>query len=135
MMHTSSAGGIILNSRGDVVVVNQGGKSWSFPKGHVEKGETPLVAAKREIYEECGLSGLKLVRELGSYQRNKITKYKGKKELKTIHMFLFRAGEEILSPKDKVIREARWVSRDAAAKMLTSERDREFFAGIMDALK
>ncbi|PNT92824.1 NUDIX hydrolase [Clostridium thermosuccinogenes] len=27
---------------------------WEVPGGHVEKGETPLMSAKRELYEETG---------------------------------------------------------------------------------
>jgi len=30
---------------------------WTFPKGHVEKGETPWVAAQREALEEAGVRG------------------------------------------------------------------------------
>ena len=29
---------------------------WGFPKGHVEFDETELTAAKRELYEETGIS-------------------------------------------------------------------------------
>lgn len=29
-------------------------RSWECPGGHVEEGETPLEAAKRELYEETG---------------------------------------------------------------------------------
>jgi 8-oxo-dGTP diphosphatase len=29
-------------------------QKWEVPGGHVELGETPLIAAKRELYEETG---------------------------------------------------------------------------------
>ncbi|HPA15871.1 MAG TPA: NUDIX domain-containing protein [Desulfobacterales bacterium] len=33
-------------------------RNWDFPKGVVEADETPLEAAKREVREETGISGL-----------------------------------------------------------------------------
>jgi len=33
-------------------------RHWDFPKGLIEPGETPLVAARRETTEETGLTGL-----------------------------------------------------------------------------
>lgn len=33
------------------------GGHWTFPKGHIEKGEAPWVSAKREALEEAGVSG------------------------------------------------------------------------------
>ena len=33
-------------------------RNWDFPKGEVEPGEDPLAAARREVEEETGLSGL-----------------------------------------------------------------------------
>ena len=33
---------------------------WGFPKGHVEKGETALEAAKRECFEETGIEVLNI---------------------------------------------------------------------------
>ena len=34
---------------------------WNFPKGGVENGETDMTAARREIKEETGLSGLSFI--------------------------------------------------------------------------
>jgi len=36
---------------------------WDFPKGHVEKGETMIDAARREVLEEAGIKDLKFYPE------------------------------------------------------------------------
>ncbi len=36
-------------------------ESYEHPGGHVEKGETPLVAAKRELYEETGITDCDII--------------------------------------------------------------------------
>jgi 8-oxo-dGTP pyrophosphatase MutT (NUDIX family) len=47
-----------VNSKGEVLVANQKGKSWPLPKGHIGPGEDALAAARREIFEETGISQL-----------------------------------------------------------------------------
>lgn len=129
MRRTVSAGGIVMNAEGKVLVVSQHGTSWSLPKGGVEEGEDFLAAARREVYEESGVSRLELVRELGSYERLRLSKAGGAdaSELKTIHMFLFRTDEVVLCPQDPENPEARWVERGEVAGLLTHPADGEFF--------
>src|SRR4051812_33866123 len=69
MKPRESAGGVVVNSKGQVALVEQHGNSWSFPKGGVEPGEDYRAAAMREIFEETGLRDITFVRELGSYER------------------------------------------------------------------
>lgn len=52
-----SAGGVVLDARGRVLVLRRSDEGiWCFPKGQVEPGETPQQTAAREILEECGLA-------------------------------------------------------------------------------
>lgn len=50
------AGGCILNDKGEVLLQRRGDcDQWGFPGGTVELGETPQMAAIREVKEETGL--------------------------------------------------------------------------------
>jgi 8-oxo-dGTP pyrophosphatase MutT (NUDIX family) len=53
------AGGVVVKRRGRsrriLVVRSSDGSDWLFPKGHVERGETPEEAAVREVREEAGV--------------------------------------------------------------------------------
>src|SRR3989442_933244 len=40
-----------------LLVRTKNGRGWTFPKGHVEPGETPAGAAAREAREEAGVRG------------------------------------------------------------------------------
>jgi bis(5'-nucleosidyl)-tetraphosphatase len=53
---------------------------WDFPKGEVEPGEEPLVAATREVGEETTLKDLRFrwgdeFRETPPYRRGKVARY------------------------------------------------------------
>ena len=132
MLRTRSAGGVVTNSHGHVLVVSQHGTSWSLPKGHIDPGEDPLTAAKREIYEESGIRDLQLIRELGTYQRNKIglNGNDDPSELKTITMFLFHTTQTALQPTDPHNPEARWVPKSQVAALLTHPKDKQFFLSL-----
>lgn len=55
-----SCGCVIFSKNGDSVEVlltqNKRGLHWSFPKGHVERGESEIQTAVREVREETGLA-------------------------------------------------------------------------------
>lgn len=131
-----SAGGVVLNPRGDVLVVNQNQDSWSLPKGHIDPDENALEAAKREIYEESGVKTLHFVRALGSYERPRIGKGGGSdlSEIKRITLFLFTTTQKTLHPVDPQNPEARWVPRSKVASLLTHPKDKSFFRSVLKDL-
>ncbi|MEK7551869.1 MAG: NUDIX domain-containing protein [Patescibacteria group bacterium] len=128
-----SAGGVVINKNGEVLVVSQKNNAWSLPKGGIEEGETPLEAAKREIYEESGIKNLTLIKALPSYQRFKIGKDGGedKSELKFISMFLFKTDEMELEPIDPENPEAKWLPKENICDLLTHPKDKQFFQNVL----
>jgi 8-oxo-dGTP pyrophosphatase MutT (NUDIX family) len=59
-----SAGVVVFRTTGDgqrEFLLLDNGKFWDFPKGHLEKGETDLAAAMRELHEEANIDDARLV--------------------------------------------------------------------------
>ena len=137
MRETKSAGGVVLNPTGEVLICSQQkGTSWSLPKGHIESGEDLLSAAKREICEESGISDLELIKEFPIYKRYKIglDGRDDKSELKNIFMFLFKTNQTTLKPIDPANPEARWISKEKVSELLTHPKDKEFFLSIIEEI-
>lgn len=69
-----AAGGVVVRCGEDCRVYvalarEQGSLALILPKGGVEKGETELAAARREIAEETGLTALTFLEDLGVRER------------------------------------------------------------------
>lgn len=136
MKYRNDAGGVVLNAKGQMVLVLQRNGVWSLPKGGMNEGERHIEAARREIGEETGLTNLTLVETLGSYTRYKIddTGMEDRMSLKRITVCLFTTTQEDVRPHDPRIREAKWVSVDEAIEMLGAPKDQEFLKSIRDKL-
>ncbi len=137
MKKTASAGGVVKNREGKILIVSQRGASWSLPKGHIEEGEGVLQASKREIQEESGLTDLTLIEDLGSYERFRVGRDGGedRSELKTLHMFLYTTNESELKPIDPDNPEARWVDPEQVTDFLTHPKDKEFFLRVLPKIR
>ncbi len=58
-----AAGGVVKNPKGEILTIYRL-KKWDLPKGKIEIGETPEHAALREISEECGINGHKIISKI-----------------------------------------------------------------------
>ena len=59
-----AAGGIVVTNGKSVSIVRHGIPD--LPKGHIEQGETPELAAIREVEEETGIASIKIIKDLPS---------------------------------------------------------------------
>jgi len=74
-----AGGGLVYNKNGDVLFIFRNGK-WDLPKGGTQKGEDIEQTSMREVDEETGVNGLKIIKKLQKtyhiFKRNGIYKLK-----------------------------------------------------------
>ena len=116
---TDSAGAIVF--RNDTVLMIRVGSRWSFPKGHVEPGETAKQAAVRETREETGISA-----ELLTDVPIAVPSAKPE-DRRRVWFFPARYLEGERKPQLDEISETAWVKVQDAAERITFAPDREAF--------
>ena len=92
---------------------------WSFPKGHVENGETEEETAKREIKEETGIDVY-----IDSGFRETVTYSPRKDAKKEVVYFVARARNYDYTPQLEEISEIRWVGIGQAHNLLVYDNDK-----------
>lgn len=102
-----AAGGLVKNVNGDYLLIYRKGK-WDLPKGKLEKKETVQDAALREVEEECGIGGLRIVEPL--IKTYHIYEDEGWYMLKHSHWFsmITESIQEPVPQKDEGIEKAIW---------------------------
>ncbi|MFN8210173.1 MAG: NUDIX domain-containing protein [Bacteroidales bacterium] len=106
-----AAGGLVRHSSGKFLFIERRGK-WDLPKGHIEEDEQPEECAIREVSEECGISGHKIIKQLiPSFHTYS---WEGISYLKKTHWFLMDyAGDMTATPQtEEDITRVMWMSPD-----------------------
>jgi 8-oxo-dGTP pyrophosphatase MutT (NUDIX family) len=126
-----SAGGVVRD--GDklllVKVKNLEGKiAWTFPKGHIEKGEKAAQTAVREVEEETGyLCDVTAPFEKVQYW----FKREGRLIKKSVTWFLMKPVKKTGTHDPEEIIETRWATMDEAARLIAYKSDKQ----ILEKLK
>lgn len=131
MTYRISAGGIVIKDN-KIILIKQHQIMWSFPKGKVEENESKLETAKREIFEETGITDFKFVKELGKYERSFINPdgTLDPNQIVQINMFLFKTKQNDLNSNDKSTNDPTWFSIDEALTKLGRSEDIKFLRKI-----
>ena len=120
MPRIQQAGAIAARVRGDdteflLVTARKQPDEWIFPKGHIERGETPEDAALRELEEEADVRG-RLVGKVGA------SRFRSKREDVECSYFLIHARGDGRPCEG---RRLRWLPLPRARKQLSFENARE----------
>lgn len=114
-----SAGAVVIDE-GQCLLIRRG-LEWAFPKGHLERDESPEQAAVREVREETGVQ-IELLASLG-LTRYEFKSHTGARNRKRVDWFLARhVGGEIVH--EPIFAEARFVPVEEALAILTHAADK-----------
>ena len=129
-----SCGGVILDER-KVLLVQvknmKGKKIWTFPKGHIEAGETPRQAALREVLEETGYKAI-IVRPM--IRVKYAFTFQGNYIKKMVQWYLMKKAGRIGKHDASEILAIRWVSLHKARELVQYPSDIRLVEMLMSSL-
>jgi len=129
-----AAGGLVTDRSGRFLFIRRWGR-WDLPKGAVEKNESSTQAAIREVWEECGLDQLEIVKELPDtfhlYRSRHIRSANNWVLKKTSWFEMFHDGNGHTSPQvEEDIAECKWFEKSELEEALSST-----YAGLRKMLR
>jgi 8-oxo-dGTP diphosphatase len=123
------AAGGILERNGEILLVQRPRyQDWSLPKGKLDRGETPLQAAVREVREETGYRA-KVLGFAGAFG------YEVRGAPKVVLFWMMKPLKQgpILDPNE--VCALRWVTVRSAMRLMTYEMERDLVKRMLAPAK
>ena len=124
-MHKVSVAALVLNDRGQVLLVNSPWRGWEYPGGLMEAGESFEAALRREIREEAGVE-LEILRFVGICKNLE-------KDIVNIDFVCRYAGGELTPSEEST--EVIWAEPEEALKMITFPLTRKRLENMLSGSK
>lgn len=124
-----AAGGLVFNPNKEVLLIHRRG-FWDLPKGKIDPGETPELAAIREVQEETGAQSLRLEAFL-EHTYHTYRDPKDRRVLKRTYWYRMSAPNQVLQAQAaENIEVADWFGQAVAL-----ETAKNYFGNIRDLLE
>ncbi|MGM9878924.1 MAG: bis(5'-nucleosyl)-tetraphosphatase [Bacilli bacterium] len=133
MKKEKSCGAIIYKCKNNklyFLIVKHNAGHYSFPKGHIEKGETEEETAIREVKEETNIDI-----EIIPGFREKITYSPKENTIKDVIFFLAKPLSYNLKPQEEEIEKVSWYDEKEALNIITYKEDKNIFKSALLFIK
>lgn len=134
MVYEKSCGALVLRREEDhyfILMIRHKAKgNRSFPKGHVEAGETEYITAMREVMEETSSR----IAILGDF-RATVNYSPSPGVMKEVVYFLAFTTNADIKPREGEIAEVEWIPLEEAEACLAHENDKTVFRAAMERMK
>ncbi|MBQ2734791.1 MAG: NUDIX domain-containing protein [Clostridia bacterium] len=135
MQHEKSCGALVLRRDEDgkryiLMIRHKAGGHRSFPKGHMERGETEYMTAIREVFEETSVQ----IRIQSDF-RETVHYHPLPGISKEVVYFLTETKQTEIRPQEGEIAQVEWVPVEEAERSLTHENDKAVFRAAMRKLQ
>lgn len=131
--YEKSCGAIVYRNIGGTIryllIKNRRSSNWSFPKGHIEKGESLEETAIREVREEAGIK-IDIFPDFMSKSQYTVQN----KIQKTVHIFVATTKDEQTKIQYEEIEDYIWLPYESAHKHLKFENDKNILTDARDFL-
>ncbi|MBE6603378.1 MAG: NUDIX domain-containing protein [Ruminococcaceae bacterium] len=129
-----SCGALVVRREKDnyyiLMIRHKAGGSRSFPKGHMEQGESEYATALREVMEETS-SRIAIISDF----RATVKYSPSPGVMKEVVYFLAFTTEESIKAREGEIAEVEWVPLEKAENCLTHENDKTVFRAAMERMQ
>lgn len=133
MSYEKSCGCVIFRTADElrVLIIKQSRNgNWSFPKGHVEEGETEIQTAMREVLEEVGLK----IKPMEGFRET--IHYNPRPNVnKDVVYFIARSKIGRVKLQKEEVADYKWVRPEQAFKILSFVNDKEVLTKALDYIE
>ena len=136
MVYEKSCGALVVRQEEQgnrmyiLMIRHRPGGYRSFPKGHVEAGETERQTAVREVREETAAE-IKIIPDF----RHAVCYTPAPSVEKEVVYFLGKVDDITIRPRKGEIAQVEWVPLDAAENYLTHENDKKVLRAARTKIK
>jgi putative (di)nucleoside polyphosphate hydrolase len=135
-----SVGAFIFNKDGKFLLARTHGREdvyWDINKGGIERGETPLVALKRELKEELGTDNFGKIKKLNlsfTFEFPEKIKKDSGKEFQKVELFSveFLGKKEDIKVDNKEISKVIFIDKDEFVKKVSFMTTRNAFKKFIE---